>query len=178
MIFQRNSLAALAAAALVTAGCSSDRFAGNTAPAVPPAAIQAAPLGQVSQSTLLPPGGGYSDAPGVGMNVQEQAQMADSGTVTPAGVELSTASVAGVWKVLIGGMNCQIATPQTKFGKGYRAGPLHCPAVFSKVNSWSVNGSQLVFYDKTGSNVATLYSSDGARFEGRTASGMPVVLIR
>jgi len=177
MLFQKTSLAAVAAVALVTAGCSSDRFARNPAPVAPSAGIQAAPLGQVSQSTLPPLNGSYPDNPAMTGDAGDQMQTASLGNA-PAGVELSPASVAGVWKASIGGMNCQIATPQTKFGKGYRAGPLHCPAVFSRVNSWAVSGSQLVFYDNAGNSVAMLYSSDGARFEGRTASGMPVTLSR
>lgn len=170
MLFHKISLAAFATAALAMAGCSSDRFASSSASPVQPVVIQAAPLGQISQSILPPPGGNYPAAVG-------QAQTASLGPA-PAGVELSAASVAGVWKASIGGMNCQVATPQTKFGKGYRAGPLHCPAAFAGVNSWSVNGSQLVFYDNAGNSVVALYSSDGARFEGYTPSGIQVVLSR
>jgi len=177
MLFQKISLAAPAAVALAVTGCSSDRFASNTAPVVPPVAIQAAPLGQVSQSTLPPPEGSQAETPAIG-SAQEPTQMESPGAELSSGIELSPASVAGVWKASIGGMNCQIATPQTKFGKGYRAGPLHCPAIFSRVNSWSVNGSQLVFYDNTGNRIATLYSSDGLRFEGQTGSGMQVILSR
>lgn len=172
MVIQKISLPALAAVALMTAGCSSDRFAGNSVHVVPPVGIQAAPLGQVSQSTLPPPGG-YPNAQGM----SGQIQMGSLG-MAPAGVELTPAGIAGVWRASIGGMTCQIATPQTKFGQGYRAGPLHCPVAFSRVSSWAVRGSHLMFYDNTGGNVATLYSSDGARFEGQTASGVHVVLSR
>ncbi|WP_367717494.1 hypothetical protein AB2N04_05165 [Nitratireductor sp. GISD-1A_MAKvit] len=37
--------------------------------------------------------------------------------------EVSTGSVAGVWSVNVAGQSCRVATPQTKFGSGYRAGP-------------------------------------------------------
>ena len=47
----------------------------------------------------------------------------------PAGApDLTASSVAGVWNATVSGQSCKVATPQTKFGQGYRAGPLRCPA--------------------------------------------------
>ena len=73
--------------------------------------------------------------------------------------DLTPSSVAGVWNVSVSGQSCQVATSQTKFGEGYRAGPLRCPAPVDGVKSWNVAGKQLSLYDESGSVVARLYSS-------------------
>jgi len=75
-------------------------------------------------------------------------------------------------------MSCQLATPQTKAGQGYRAGAIHCPAAFARIGSWNINGRPLIFYDKSGKSLATLYSSGANSFAGQTAAGMPVSLSR
>lgn len=172
MLLTVKSLKKLGSAALCLAafgavsGCSSWRF-GDNAPMQPaaPSAGVAAPLDQVSQSDLPPPGGAVSPMP------------AESGA--PAGaVSLTPAGVAGVWKADLGGMTCQLATPQTKAGKGYRAGAIHCPAAFARLGSWNINGKQLIFYDKSGNSLAVLYSTGENSFSGRTGVGMPVSLSR
>ena len=48
------------------------------------------------------------------------------------------------------GQSCKVATPQTKFGAGFRAGPLRCPAPLDGVKSWNVAGKQLALYDADG----------------------------
>ncbi|EJF74608.1 AprI/Inh family metalloprotease inhibitor [Bartonella alsatica] len=93
-------------------------------------------------------------------------------------VDLFPASIAGVWNLSMDGKTCRIATPQTKFGQGYRAGPLHCPGIVSQVNSWAVKGKRLYFYNNSGRIIVTLYSSNVDRFEGRTLDDFPVVLSR
>ncbi|RCL03235.1 MAG: putative outer membrane protein [Candidatus Tokpelaia sp. JSC189] len=172
MLFKKVFLPILTAVALMAVGCSSDRFSDNSNPILSPGGIQAAPLGQVLQSDL-PPLGGDSNV----LSLSEQMQVSALG-MAPAGIELTPASVSGVWRASVGGMTCRIATSQTKFGQGYRAGPLHCPAAFSRVSSWAVRGAHLIFFDNAGSNVATLYSSDGTQFEGQTVLGVHVVLSR
>ncbi|WP_407965495.1 AprI/Inh family metalloprotease inhibitor [Bartonella sp. C271] len=93
-------------------------------------------------------------------------------------IDLFPANIAGVWNLSIGGKSCRIATPQTKFGLGYRAGPLNCPRIFAKVNSWAVKGKKLYFYDRSGSVAAVLYSFGRDYFEGHTFDNQPVVLDR
>src|SRR5690606_14920104 len=92
--------------------------------------------------------------------------------------EISSGAVAGVWNASVSGQSCRIATPQTKFGQGYRAGPLRCPAPLDGVKSWNVSGKQLALYDGNGSVLARLYSAGGSRFDGQTSSGQPVSLAR
>ncbi|WP_208435488.1 AprI/Inh family metalloprotease inhibitor [Bartonella phoceensis] len=93
-------------------------------------------------------------------------------------VDLFPANVAGVWSLSMGGKVCRIATPQTKFGQGYRAGPLNCPGIVSQVSSWSIKGKRLYFYNSLGRVIVALYSSNTDRFEGRTLDDHPVILSR
>ena len=44
-----------------------------------------------------------------------------------AAPDLTAGSVAGVWNASVSGQTCKVATPQTKFGAGFRAGPLALP---------------------------------------------------
>ena len=67
------------------------------------------------------------------------------------------------------GQSCKVATPQTKFGAGFRAGPLHCPAPIDGIKSWNVAGKQLTLYDENGGMLARLYSSGGEKFDGQTS---------
>jgi hypothetical protein len=71
-----------------------------------------------------------------------------------------------------------VATPQTKFGAGFRAGPLRCPAPIDGVKSWNVAGKQLTLYDESGGTLARLYSSGPEKFDGQTESGVPISLSR
>jgi len=97
----------------------------------------------------------------------------------PAGAsDLNAASVAGVWNASVSGQSCKIATPQTKFGAGFRAGPLHCPAPIDGIKSWNVAGKQLTLYDENGGSLARLYSSGGSKFDGQTSNGQPISLTR
>ena len=68
--------------------------------------------------------------------------------------------------------------PQTKFGAGFRAGPLRCPAPIDGVKSWNVAGKQLTLHDANGSVLARLYSSGPEKFDGQTESGLPISLTR
>lgn len=169
-----SAAAACLAVAGAVSGCASWRFQDN-APAKPvaPAASGAGPLGNISQSDLPPPEGSVPSA------VSAADYSAGSAAAEPAGaMDLTPAGVAGVWRADLGGMKCQLATPQTKAGKGYRAGAIRCPAAFAQVGSWNINGKQLIFYDKSGNNLAVLYAVGANSFSGRTGAGMPVSLSR
>jgi len=80
--------------------------------------------------------------------------------------------------VNVAGQNCRVATPQTKFGQGYRAGPLRCPAPLDGVKSWNVQGSQLTLYNENGDVVARLSSTGSGSFSGQTSMGQPISLSR
>lgn len=179
----KASLISLAAVAILATACQSERLGNldsvSAPPPLPP--LRAAPTGNVQQSALPAPGGAsqfpaapsgpQSTAPG-----QPGTQVASLPPATAP--DLTPGKVAGVWTASVAGQTCKVATPQTKFGQGYRAGPLRCPAELANLASWSVNGKQLVFYDASGSTVAQLYSSGETRFDGQTSGGQNVSLSR
>lgn len=164
----KSGLAAAALAMLAAAGCQSDRFASNN---VGPAPLPAAPAGTVT-SNQLPPPPPLTPAP-VTPAPQVAAVQPNAGA-TP----VSEGGVAGVWNVSVAGQSCRLATPRTKFGQGYRAAPLRCPAPLDGVKSWAVQGSQVVLYDQNGSQVASLNSSGPEKFDGTSSTGSPVSLTR
>lgn len=190
MGISKTGLFALAAAGVIMAGCQGSRFDGG---AGNPAPLRPAPVAGVQKGTLQPgdpshfpaapsTGSGNFGAPSMDGSVVDDPTMGDNQQVAslpPASAtEITPGAVAGVWNASLGGQSCKIATPQTKFGQGYRAGPLRCPGELSGLASWAVKGSQLVLYDAGGGTVATLYSSGGSRFDGQTSGGQSISLSR
>ena len=183
------STAAAALGMLVLAGCQSDRMSGiDTAPSP----VAAAPAGNVQQTQLPPPS--KPAAPPMTDPAQFPAAPATPAVTAPAtpgitdpaaGVQVAAnapdvtvGSVAGVWNVNISGQGCKVATPQTKYGQGFRAGPLKCPGDMANVKSWNVAGKQLVLYDEAGQTLARLYQSAPGKFDGQTSGGQPVSFSR
>lgn len=186
MGFRTTGVLATTFIALALAGCQSERFSRLDSSGPAPAPLSPAPAGTVTSGQLPPPGQpGVTDpsqfpaAPGAqpGQLPSDGTQIAavDPGANAP---EITTGSVAGVWNASVSGQSCRIATPQTRFGQGYRAGPLRCPAPLDGVKSWNVSGSQLALYNDNGEVLARLYSSGGERFDGQTSTGVPVSLSR
>jgi len=177
----------LAMTAAVSA-CQNNRMGSlNTSPAP----LAAAPSGTVVASQLPPPSGpvdpsAFPPPPVVpGETTQVAAVDPALGTAQPAAPsapagapDLTVGSVAGVWSANVAGQGCRVATPQTKFGQGYRAGPLRCPAPLDGVKSWNVAGKQLTLYDDGGNLLARLYSSGEGKFDGQMTSGQPISLSR
>lgn len=181
MTYSRTSLMAVSLMALAMAGCSSTRFSSLDSQPEP---LPAAPTGNVTVGQLPPPGGPGTDDPSAfppapGSTGTDVASIAPADVAPPAtAVDLTAGSVAGVWNVSVAGQSCRVATPQTKFGQGFRAGPLHCPPPIDGIKSWNVAGKQLTLYDESGSSIAKLYSSGESRFDGQTSTGQPVSLTR
>lgn len=181
MAFLRTGAIAAIGAALLASGCTSSRFSSmdNTRPEP----LQASPSGTISSNQLPPPTGpgaptDPSQFPVAPQQDQQMASLPPDGGAPATATDLTPASVAGVWTVNVSGQSCKVATPQTKFGQGYRAGPLRCPAPVDGVKSWNVAGKQLTLYDQDGGSLARLFSSGGGRFEGQTSNGMPISLTR
>jgi hypothetical protein len=179
MIFPRGGLIAISLAALVAAGCSSSRFSSEN---TTPEPLTPAPAGTVTGDKLPPPTGpataGDSQFPAAPGTTDVAALPPQPGTPPANALEVTTSSVAGVWNATVSGQSCKVATPQTKFGAGFRAGPLRCPAPLDGVKSWNVSGKQLSLYDADGGVLARLYSSGAERFDGQTETGVPVSLSR
>ncbi|MBX4335997.1 AprI/Inh family metalloprotease inhibitor [Bartonella raoultii] len=179
MTFSKISFFVVISAITALAGCSTSRFEDNNDNAVE----VIYPLQQLSEPETMSV-----------LSVAQESEVAEApryekrdprGDEKIAGLEVPSdavnlfpASIAGVWNLSVNGKVCRIATPQTKFGQGYRAGPLHCPGIISRINSWAIKGKRLYFYDNSGRVIAALYSSNIDHFEGRTLNDLPVVLRR
>ncbi len=142
------------------------------------------PLQQIQTEVMSDPSSSRSSAyEAADSSMYEKGDSKSDGRMTSLelpsnATDLFPASIAGVWNLSMGGKVCRIATPQTKFGQGYRARPLHCPGIVSQVSSWAVKEKRLYFYNNSGRVIVTLYSSNVDRFEGRTLDDHPVVLSR
>ena len=162
---------------VLAAGCQSERFSQLESRS--PAPLTPAPSGTVQTSQLPPPSGPLSPTEFPEAPQQQNQQMAALDPSAAANApDISAGSVAGVWTVNVAGQSCRVATPQTKFGQGYRAGPLRCPAPLDGVKSWNVEGGQLAFYDANGGVLARLSSSGTEQFNGQTSTGQPISLSR
>ena len=167
--------------ALALAGCQSDRFSRVD---TRPAPLPAAPAGTVTAGQLPPPAqpgvtdpSQFPEAPATAEGTQpgDGTQIA---ALEQNAADISAGGVAGVWNASVSGQSCRVATPQTRFGQGFRAGPLRCPAPLDGVKSWNVAGKQLALYDESGNVLARLYSSGSNRFDGQTSNGQPISLSR
>lgn len=175
----RTGILAVAVAALLVAGCSSARFSSlNTRSTTMAEPLEPAPAGTVTAGQLPPPDGATMTDPNAFPEPPTGAEAEQSFEVAANAQELTPGSVAGVWNASVSGQGCRIATPQTKFGQGFRAGPLRCPPPLDTVKSWNVEGKQLALYDESGGVLARLYSTGGERFDGQTSSGLAVSLSR
>lgn len=183
MPYSKYALALLMLGAVATAGCQSSRVGSlNTRPEP----LTPAPSGTVVASQLPPPAApadpsAFPAPPGAGTDPQVAAVDPTAPVELappPTAPDLTAGSVAGVWNASVAGQSCRVATPQTRFGQGFRAGPLRCPPPLDGVKSWSVAGKQLALYDEGGNVLARLYSSGGERFDGQMTSGQPISLSR
>ena len=177
MAFARTGLMAVAIlAALAVAGCTGTRMGPIDSG---PAPLTPAPGGQVEAKPLPAPAApdAFPKAPATPAPQDVSSLPPTTGPAAGA-PDVTIGSVAGVWNVSVGGSSCRVATPQTKFGAGYRAGPLKCPAPADGIRSWNVSGKQLTFYDDSGGTIARLYASSAGRFDGQTSSGQPISLTR
>lgn len=174
MAFSKTGLLAVTLLSLAAAGCQSERMSSLDSR---PAPLPAAPAGTVTGNQLPPPASPnpsqFPAAP------EQQVAAVPPMTAPPATApDISAGGVAGVWTASVSGQSCKVATPQTKFGAGFRAGPLRCPAPIDGVKSWNVAGKQLTLHDANGSVLARLYSSGPEKFDGQTESGVPISLAR
>ena len=193
-VIQKNAVLA-ALSVLLLAGCQSTRMDSiDTAPTP----VYSAPAGTVTQNQLPAPTSpapviagqttpgviapGMSDpnafpaapvVPGAPATGTKPVQVASAG-----GADVTVSGVAGVWNVSLAGQNCKVATPQTKYGQGFRAGPLKCPGEMANVKSWNVAGKQLSLYDESGATIARLFTTTPGRFDGQTTGGSPISLSR
>lgn len=176
MLLSRTGLVALSLLALAATGCQSSRMSSVD---TPPAPLEPAPAGAVTAGQLPPPAAPGTTNPADFPTPPGGTQVAALPPAPAANApDVTAGSVAGVWNASVSGQSCKVATPQTKFGAGFRAGPLRCPAPIDGVKSWNVAGKQLTLYDESGGTLARLYSSGPEKFDGQTESGLPISLTR
>ena len=169
-------LAASAVVLLAAAGCQSERISRVD---TRPAPLAAAPAGNVTATQLPPPApASFPETPPPAPATQVAAIDPNAGAPAAPSAPVTEGGVAGVWNVSVAGQSCRVATPRTKFGQGFRAAPLRCPAPLDGVKSWAVQGNQMILYNDSGSQVASLSSSGPEAFNGTTSSGSPVSLTR
>ncbi|EJF79221.1 Protease inhibitor Inh [Candidatus Bartonella washoeensis] len=177
MTFSKNSVFIVISIITLLAGCSTLRFENNDRGG----ALEVFyPLQKMSVSEAMTDlSTSEVEDPSVYEKGDSRSDERMASLELPSGaIDLYPASIAGVWNLSVGGKLCRIATPQTKFGQGFRAGPLHCSGIVARVKSWAIKGKKLYFYDNSGRIVVVLYSSNVDRFEGRTLDNQPVVLRR
>lgn len=181
MSFSKNSFFVAMSTIMLLGGCSTTRFDNNennnplevfypsqqrTTLEVTDSSYASSSISEAENASMYEKGDSQSDGRMASLKLPSDAN------------DLFPASIAGVWNLSIEGKVCRIATPQTKFGQGYRAGPLHCTGIASQVRSWNVKGKRLYFYNNYGRIIIILYSSNTDRFEGRTLDNHPVILSR
>ncbi|WP_375637290.1 MULTISPECIES: AprI/Inh family metalloprotease inhibitor [unclassified Bartonella] len=181
MAFSRVSFFVALSTVMFLGGCSTTRFDGNDDNNALEVFYPSQQMTILEASDLSSPSSSISED--ANALVYEKGDSQSDGRMASlelpsSATDLFPASIAGVWNLSMGGKVCRIATPQTKFGKGYRAGPLHCLGIASQVRSWDVKGKRLYFYNNSGRVILVLYSSNVDRFEGRTLDDHPVVLSR
>jgi Protease inhibitor Inh len=180
-----GSFSTVVLAGLMLAGCQSDRINGiDTAPtpvySAPAGTVASAPLpAPTAPKPIVPPVTDATQFPSAPTPPVSAATptVPNTQVASATGPDITIGAVAGVWNVSLSGQSCKVATPQTKFGQGFRAGPLKCPAEMANVKSWNVAGKQLVMYDEAGATIARLYST-GTGFSGQTAGGAPISFSR
>lgn len=178
MGISKASLLSIAAAGVILAGCQSARMGNSDSLTPPPAPLRPAPTSSVQVGNLdTPSPASFPTPPDTSMDPLNNGTQVAS-LPPESAPDLTPGSVAGVWNANLAGQSCKIATPQTKYGQGFRAGPLRCPGELSSLASWAVNGKQLSLYDGNGGTVATLYSSGQSRFDGQTVGGQALSLSR
>ena len=175
MALSRTGVLLAAIAALAVSGCQSSRFSSVESKPEP---LPAAPSGPVTSGALPPPAPAKPDAFPTAPTPNPADVAALPAAPPPNAPDLTPSTVGGVWNVSVSGQSCKIATSQTKFGAGFRAGPLRCPAPVDGVKSWNVAGKQLSLYDENGAVMARLYSSGSEKFDGQTESGVPISFSR
>lgn len=160
------------AVVLALAGCQRTNYSNmNTANnALPP--LQAQPVPQVQSGQLPPPGASqFPTAPTDGTAV---ASAAPAG----GGMDVTKEALVGNWRVQSAGASCDMFLTLTNLGSGARGGTRGCSGDLSMMGSWEVAGKQVVFKDRNGNQIGSVFKTAETRYDGSTRSGQPLSLSR
>jgi Protease inhibitor Inh len=149
-----------------------DSFAMSTPSA--PTPLQAQPVSQVQTGQLSDPSQ-FPQAPAADTTV---ASVPVDAAPPATAMDVTKESMVGNWKVATAGISCDMFLTLTNLGSGSRGGTRGCAGVLSTMGSWEVAGKQVLFKDRDGNVLGSVYKSADARFDGSTGSGQPVSLSR
>ena len=175
-------------ASVAVAGCQTDGLVGPEAAAVKPRVIdtpKTAPRPTVSKkdSALAVAQGDLSTRSddraalrGSQTTLANVAPPASSGGDAGA---IPAQSLFGNWTLVDGsGRKCRLILGGVLVGAAYSArGEPDCPHAFTAVQSWEIQGAELVLRNQSGGVVGRLQPTGPARFDGQ-ADGGAVYLIR
>lgn len=175
MTFSKSALMAIMICSTALVGCQSSRMGSMGGQPEP---LPAAPSGTVTGGQLPPP-----TAPGAFPEAPQNPQVAAASPTAPAtppanAPDITKNSMLGSWNTSVGGSSCQVFLSLTKFGNASRGGSRGCAGDMQKMRSWDVQGKQVVMFDESGNQIASLYSSGANRFDGQTTGGQSLSLSR
>lgn len=171
-------LLTVAGLVVLAAGCQ--RFSGGPNYAAP---LPATPTTPVNSGALQPldPNAPVTTAAIDPSQADGATGLAtDPAAAAPANAQqVGRTDLLGGWKLASGADNCMAFMTLTTWSGGYRANTRGCATpVLTGISAWDLNGNQVVLKDGAGQVVAQLYSSQSGRFDGQTATGLPVSLYR
>lgn len=167
---------ALLGVLLAASGCnrSINSFSQNTRPQ----ALLSAPTEPVTSGELQP-------ADGINPQIQNAGETASNQpavNLTPppeGGREITREGMAGSWTVPSDNSQCILILAFTKWDGGYRATTRRCNSEEIKtIGAWDVKGQRVLLFNRSGDQVASLYSSSPVRYDGTTVSGKPIAFSR
>lgn len=197
-------IAAIIAASVLLAGCTSSNFGSSRRNTAAPANLPPVENSSVESSTL-PPLQGQDGVITTAENFDPNSSVLGSGDpalvdqsagvdgsfvslddvgggTTPGGRDLSggltPGKLLGVWTVTANLQQCRLnLTQTTKSGTNrYRASTPACDLpILSLVSSWQLTGSQVQLFDESGAIVGALQLS-GNRFIGTLSGGIAVTM--
>ncbi|MFK5979391.1 MAG: AprI/Inh family metalloprotease inhibitor [Rhizobiaceae bacterium] len=167
---------ALLGVLLAVTGCnrSISSFSQNTRPQ----ALVSSPTEPVTSGELQPADGSNPEIQSAG-DANSNQQIASLTPPPEGGREITREGMAGSWNVPSDNSQCILILAFTKWDGGYRATTRRCNSEELKtIGAWDVKGSRVVLFNRSGDQVASLYSSSAVRYDGSTASGKPIAFSR
>ena len=190
-------LIVLAAAGLISAGCVSDGMTGaetDAASAKPrvidtPKTRPIAARKDPAKSAAAAPEQGDTAARTIlaraeTTDPQPDPRPAPAAAPAPAraaGPAIPAQSLFGNWTLVDngGGQKCRLILGGVLIGSAYSArGEADCPKAFSSVQSWEIQGDELVLRNQSRAVVGRLQPTGPFRFDGQGEGGASVYLIR
>jgi Protease inhibitor Inh len=187
------AFAAFVMIAVLVAGCNRSVSALETRS--PPQPLPSVPLDPIQTTDLSPAIATDADPTmeqrpiddPIASETQNRVATLESGEPVPLAAEsvgggsdsLSREALAGTWTVSSDNPECRIILAFTKWSGGYRAATRRCTSEeLAAITAWDVRGDSVVLVDAKGQTVASLNETGPERYDGSTATGLPVSFSR